>query len=129
MDSKKKIGDKAEKTAIEFLKNKGYDILDANWYYKHKEIDIVAQTKLPNYKYPLLVFIEVKSRSYKYSKEVMPYHAVNRQKQRYIIEAANAYIERKNLMCEVRYDIVSIINFPDEQKIQHIEDAFYPIVK
>lgn len=119
--STKETGNKAEEIAAEYLARKGYSILERNWQYRHKEIDIIARDGV------FLVIAEVKSRRQNYLKH--PEEAVNRQKQRYLIEAANAYIERQNLDLEARFDIVSVIFTREGPKIIHIDDAFYPIFR
>ena len=53
----KKFGIIGEKIAQKFLINKGYEILETNYYTKIGEIDIIAQ------KSKKIVFIEVKTRS------------------------------------------------------------------
>ena len=50
------IGNWGEGVAREYLKNKGYTILEKNWRYHHKELDIIA------YK-DGLIGIEVKTRN------------------------------------------------------------------
>jgi uncharacterized protein (TIGR00252 family) len=52
-----KIGKKAEMIAREYLKSKGYKILDQNWRTRFCEIDIVAR------KVKTIYFVEVKYRS------------------------------------------------------------------
>lgn len=54
--NKKIIGNWGEKIAKDYLKSKGYKILETNWHYRHKEIDIIA------YKNGLVGF-EVKTRT------------------------------------------------------------------
>ena len=54
------LGKKGEEVAQKFIASKGYKIIAANWTFKHKEIDIIAQDG------DCLVFIEVKSRTENY---------------------------------------------------------------
>lgn len=108
-----------EELAATFLSENGYTILEKNWGFGREEIDIIAQ------KDDVLVVAEVKTRSSNFFGE--PEEFVNRQKQRLLIKAANAYVERKNLDVEVRFDIVSVILTSREKKVYHIEDAFSPI--
>ncbi|MBN2520457.1 MAG: YraN family protein, partial [Bacteroidales bacterium] len=75
----------------------------------------------------IIVFVEVKTRNTNYFEN--PKEAVTRKKQRFIIEAANAYIEKYNIDLEARFDIVSIILQGAKYEIEHIEDAFYPMIK
>ncbi|MBP7497008.1 MAG: YraN family protein [Bacteroidales bacterium] len=115
------LGEKGENAAIEFLLQNGYKILETNWTYGRKEIDIIAQDR------DILVIIEVKTRQTDFFGE--PEEFVSNQKQILLIKAANAYILLKKLNLEVRFDIISIVKNPDKTKINHIKDAFYPKVR
>jgi putative endonuclease len=121
MDELEDIGEKGEKLAVEFLVNKGYKILATNWRYKHKEIDIISR------KDDFLVVVEVKTRSSNYFEN--PQDSINRKKQKFIIEAANAYIYKNNIHFETRFDIIAIIISGEKIEIEHIENAFYPLVR
>ena len=112
-------GATGEDLAAAFLEKKGYALLEKNWRFGHEEIDIIASNG------STLVIAEVKTRKSNFFGE--PEEFVNRQKQRHLIKAANAYIEKKDLDMEVRFDIISVILSGSEQKIFHIEDAFHPI--
>ncbi len=115
------LGEKGEEIALNFLLKKKYIIKEQNWRYNKKEIDIIAL------KNDILIVVEVKTRS---SDEFeKPQDAVTKKKQRFIIQATNAYIEKHGLYNEVQFDIISIIIRDNKQVIEHIEDAFYPLVK
>ena len=66
-------GTKGEELASDFLKNKGYTILETNYRLNHLEADIIA--KISN----TLVVAEVKTRKSNYFGE--PETFVNKQKQ------------------------------------------------
>jgi len=117
----KETGDEAETLAAQYLVAQGYEILERNWRFQHLELDIVAR------KGPMLVIAEVKSRAGNYVVE--PQLAVNRSKQLLIISATNAYLNKKNLDLEVRFDIISIVFYRAGHKLEHIENAFYPRVR
>lgn len=110
-------GQKGEELACEYLINKGYIILEKNWRYKHLEIDIIAE------KENVIIVVEVKYRSYTAYGE--PEVFVNKQKQKFLIEAINQYIYQKDIDKEVRFDIIAISKKKDNYSIHHIEDAFY----
>ena len=115
-------GQEGELLATEYLKNKGFEILAKNWAYKGKEIDIVAKHN------KTLIIVEVKTRTS--AGFATPYSAVTREKQRFLIQAANYYIEKNQVDLEVQFDIISIIKKPmAEPEIEHIESAFYPILR
>ena len=111
-------GLKGEELAVTFLNNKNYIILETNWRHKNLEADIIAQTN------GIMVIAEVKTRTSGFFGE--PETFVTKQKQKNLRNAANAYIENKQLDMEVRFDIISIILGKDERqfKINHIENAF-----
>ena len=128
MDRKNELGDKGEELAAEFLVKNGYKILETNWFYNHKEIDIIAEhpgDAVVQHN-PLLVIVEVKTRSNKEFDD--PVKAVTRKKQRFIINATNAYIEKKDIEHEVRFDIIIVTISGKKVEIEHIDDAFYPLM-
>ena len=120
MATHNETGKQGEKIAVEYLQSKGYQILEQNWHNHHQEIDIIAA------KGNELVIVEVKCRSGTPLTE--PYTAVNRNKQNLLIRAANAYIQKKNVNMETRFDVISI-TLGKEVSIDHIENAFYPRVR
>ena len=108
-----------EELAAAFLSQKGYTVLEKNWRFGREEIDIIAQ------KEDTLVVVEVKTRSGSFFGE--PEEFVNRQKQRNLIKAVNAYIEKNELDLEVRFDIIGVIMTGKNHRINHVEDAFHPV--
>ncbi|MEI6122297.1 MAG: YraN family protein [Bacteroidota bacterium] len=112
------LGKQGENAVAEYLVGKGYRILHRNWHFAKDELDIIAETN------DYIVFVEVKTRSNIIFGE--PEEAVDKKKQRYLIRAANAYIEKNNCTKEARFDIISVILPSHPIRINHIEDAFYP---
>jgi putative endonuclease len=101
------LGEKGEELARNFLRKKGYKIIETNWRFGKD-----------------LVIVEVKTRRSNYFCE--PEFAVNKKKQSFLIRAAHAYIIRKDIDLETRFDIVSIIITSQKTHINHIDFAFYP---
>jgi putative endonuclease len=114
-------GKTGEARALEFLKEKGYKILDTNWRQGKYEIDIVANDK------DCLVIVEVKTRHSTFAGE--PEIAVDKQKQRTLIFAANAYIRTNHIVSETRFDIIAVLMNGEEARLHHIPDAFYPTLR
>ena len=112
------LGKKGEELALVHLKNKGYKILHQNWRFLKEEIDIIARTEKE------LVFVEVKTRSSNYFEA--PEQSVTKSKQKFLINAAQAYIEKFNIDLESRFDIIAITAQNNTFVINHIEEAFYP---
>ena len=117
--SKKGIGKRGEDLAVEFLKSKGYKILERNWRYHHYEVDIIARNKNN-----LLIIVEVKTRTTPVFGE--PYEAVGREKEKNLMNAAEVYIYKNKLRTETRFDIISIVLSENKYHIDHIKDAFFP---
>lgn len=115
------LGQKGEELAAGFLKDKGYKILFRNWTWGKYEIDIIAENT------DFIVFAEVKTRSGDYY--LPPSAAINSQKQKSIIFAADGYIRRYNVTKEGRFDVITIIDNNGSYEIDHIEDAFYPTLR
>lgn len=115
------LGRFGEQLARDFLIAKDYQILEQNWVCGHKEIDLIAMDGKE------LVIVEVKTRRVTFLVE--PEETVDKYKQRFLIWAANAYVERNNLDVDVRFDIVAIVvDKNNEHRIDHVENAFYPML-
>jgi len=114
-----KLGNKGENLAVALLREKGYTILAENWRFGKNEIDIVTRIG------DTMVFVEVKTRST--NSFGNPEKSVTRGKQKRTIQAANAYLEKFEIDLEARFDIVSIVVFGSKTKLEHMEDAFFPL--
>lgn len=112
------LGKKGEEIAQQKLVSKGYKIVELNWTFKHKEIDIIAKDG------EILVFVEVKTRTESYWGN--PEEFVTKKKQKLLISAAETYINEKNFVGESRFDIISVILDNEGTHIEHIKEAFYP---
>ena len=120
MSDHNELGKRGEQLAREYLIKKGYKILAFNWRYRKEELDIIAQTN------NTIVFVEVKTRSSSYFES--PEQAVTLKKQKFLINAANEYIQSNNIEMEARFDIIAIICNSKCNQINHIENAFYPTI-
>ena len=112
------IGITGERIALEFLKKKGYEILETNYRTPFGEIDIIAMHG------DSTVFVEVKTRAT--CSLGPPYLAVTRAKQRHMINNALSYLKRRGLVnSNWRIDVVSIrLDYDYEaQGIELIENA------
>ncbi len=120
-DNKAK-GRLGEDLAVEFLKEKGYTILQRNFRSKSGEVDIVA-LKGRGSGSQVLVFVEVK---YRTSIDFgLPCQAVDYKKQRVIKQVAETYIAREkayNMPCSL--DIVEVYRDNGKTHINHLENCF-----
>lgn len=120
------IGKEGERLAEEYLKSKGYAILDKNYFnqrgYRIGEIDLVAKDKDES-----IVFCEVKSRKGR-KDEVVPGENVTRDKFQKIIKSANYFLSKNNLVGRNwRVDLIEVYFDPenDKKEINHIEAIYF----
>lgn len=106
-------GNIGENMAVAFLEEKGYNIIQRNFYKKSGEIDIIAEND------SFLIFAEVKYR--KNLKKGYPREAVDFRKQEKIRNTALLFMaELGRIEKAIRFDVIEII----DDKIEHIENAF-----
>ena len=109
----KSLGDRGEKAAERFLKQKGYIILYRKQQERLGEIDLIAVDG------ETIVFIEVKTRSS--LEHGLPVEAINQKKLRRLIHGATQFLSRHKLLEHAaRLDAVSVY-WPEEQKKPHME--------
>ncbi len=118
MDERKDLGKAGEQLAVDHLEAKGFVILERNWHFSHKEIDIIARDRND------IVVIEVKTRHAPVRE--LPEQAITRQKRQFLIAAANGYVKYKKITLEVRFDIVNVVYERGIPRLTHIRDAFFP---
>ena len=112
------LGKAGEDAAVAYLESHGYVIRHRNWRKGHLELDIIAA------KNDELIVVEVKTRS---DADIMqPEEAVDRQKNKHTVRAADTYIRFFQIDVPVRFDIVTVVGKPGNFKIEHIKEAFYP---
>ena len=110
-----------EDLAADYLRDKGYEIIERDWRDGHRDIDIIARS--PDLR--TIVFVEVKTRATDVITK--PEEAVDRRKIRNIGMAANTYVKMLNVLDELRFDVVSVIGGTKETaQVEHIVDAFNP---
>jgi putative endonuclease len=117
-DPRHALGSEAERVAAEYLKRKGYQILEMNFRTRRGEIDIVCNDN------GCLVFVEVKSASK--PTDINPGESIHYRKQQRLQLAATEYISTHEIPGGgVRFDaIVMIATERGEWKIDHAVDAF-----
>ena len=116
----KSIGTAGELAACEFLISKGYTVRETNWRLGHLEIDIVAQEANANH----LHIVEVKTRTS--TEHFDPMEAINKEKIRRLVNAANGYIDHCQLPMSVQFDVMILVGTPPDLDIRYYPDAFDP---
>ena len=98
---RKALGELGEKMAREYLKKKGYHILETNFRCREGEIDIVAQDK------DYLVFVEVRTRTG--SDFGTPEESLTVTKKERLVSLALAYLQtHRDLPSLFRFDVVAV---------------------
>lgn len=118
------LGALGENAAAEYLRRRGYRILERNYRFRRNEIDIIARDR------GTLCFIEVKTRTTQEKGD--PLEAVTPVKQQEIIKAAKAYLAFSGSMDDdCRFDVIAVrLNGSDQgiqnpYSIEHVIDAFW----
>lgn len=111
-------GDLGEEIASGFIIEKGYQILERNWRYKHWEVDIIASRKHK------LHFIEVKTRnSLRFGK---PEESITREKMTHLKNAAEQYQYQHPEWKYIQFDVIAITLVNGIAKeIFLIEDVYF----
>lgn len=117
MAAHNELGKIGEELAVDFLTNKGYEILETNWVFQKAEVDIIAQ------KDNILAVVEVKTRSS--ITFGSPQDFVKPKKIKLLVKAINEYVLANDLDLDVRFDIIAIQVKGKEFEIEHLEEAFY----
>lgn len=117
MASHTDLGTKGEKLAIEFLQNKGYRILETNYRFQKAEIDIICQNS------QFVVAVEVKTRSTNNFGD--PQGFLKPKQIARVVKAMDAFVVKRNLEQEVRFDVIGIVMKGQSPEIEHLENAFF----
>ena len=113
-------GKKGEDIATSFLLKNGYQIIERNYKKRYGEIDIIA-VDTSNKKEPVLVFIEVKTRTSNIFGT--PLEAITPSKLRSVIKTVDYYVlTHKNLPLLLRIDAISVDLSDGEQNVEHIKN-------
>ena len=111
------LGQWGEEVAADYLRRKGYTIVERDWKSGHRDLDIVAWDEDSQ----TLVFVEVKTRRNRMFTD--PEQAVNYQKMHHLRQAANHYVKCRCVNNDIRFDVITVVGTPaTEPEIEHIED-------
>ncbi len=98
---KKQLGKFGEELACKYLKEKGYQIIDKNYYTRGGEIDIIAKQR------DIWIFVEVKTRTNQIFG--MPEEAIDYRKQKKLAKTVECYLLKHNLYDQnYRVDSIAI---------------------
>jgi putative endonuclease len=118
-DYRKQVGNKGESLAEDYIKRKGYKIIQRNYRCRLGEIDIIAKDD------DTIVFIEVRTKQNENFGS--PQDSVTSTKINKISKTALRFIQEKNLSgYSYRFDFIAITFSQGKPNIEHIENAFMP---
>ena len=112
------LGKWGEETAANFLRGKGYQILESNVHTPHGEIDLVASHA------EQVVFVEVKTRTTGLFGP--PEVAITTRKRAHMLASAQYYIQQHPETHTWRVDVIAIRWYPQadsEIEISHFENV------
>lgn len=113
--NKRQVGTEKENLAAEYLKKKGYFIIEKNYRVRQGEIDLIARDGM------CIVFVEVKYRADGRSGDAL--EAVTGAKIRQISKTALFYLNQEKISIDntpIRFDVIGI----NGDSIMHVENAF-----
>ena len=110
-------GQQGEWLARQYLEDKSYRFVAANWTCSLGEIDLIMQDGLTR------VIVEVRLRTnsdYGTGSDTIDY-----RKQQKIIRATKMYLQQKDYWQDLRFDVISItLDGQQQAQIEHIKHAF-----
>lgn len=124
--STKKVGSFGERIAENYLREKGYQILDRNYFSRistgprRGEVDIIVK------KNDIISFIEVKTLRLAQSESFSPEEKVDFGKQRKLVKTAESWLMKKKIPLNSKWqiDVIAIeLNSNKKAKINHFENA------
>jgi putative endonuclease len=116
-NGKQVLGKEGERIAEQYLKKKGYRLIERNYRCAAGELDLIVLD------HRVVVFVEVKTRTgHGFGS---PFEAVEFRKQRKMIQAAQYFLAEKKLQQrDARFDVVGISWAGRDPMVEHIENAF-----
>ena len=107
-----KQGKYGEEKVNRYLLDMGYTVLERNWRVGHRELDFVCLDG------EVLVVVEVKTRE---SDNVSLFDLLDYKKRRNLQAAGAAYLTKKNIHREIRFDLVVVTGV--EMHLEYIKEA------
>lgn len=114
-----KFGKEGEEFALEYIRQKGYKVLELNYRLHPYEVDIIA---LEN---ELVVFIEVKTRQT--DEYGHPIEFITGKKEQNLIKVADYYLQYKLPGREGRFDVITLLKGSNGFILEHFINAFTAI--
>jgi putative endonuclease len=113
------FGKEGELAALDFLREKGYIVVDTNYLHHPYEVDIIALDG------EVLVFVEVKTRqtdAYGH-----PVEFITGKKEQHLIKVADYYLQYRMPGREGRFDVITLYKKEGVFILEHFINAFTAI--
>jgi len=110
------IGKSKEKLACQYLEEKGFKLIEKNYYCRRGEIDLIMRDQ------DSLVFVEVRYR--KNANFGSALESVNTKKQKCLIFSAEHYLQQTHTPLAARFDVVAISGSDTNPVIDWVKNAF-----
>ena len=107
-----KLGEFGEEKVNRYLLDMGYMVLERNWRVGHRELDFVCLDG------EVLVVVEVKTRA---DDDVSLLDLLDYRKKRNLQAAGAAYLTKKNIHREIRFDLVVVTGA--EMHLEYIKEV------
>ena len=111
------LGKIGEQLAVDYLLNKGYEIVIRNFFYQKAEVDIIA--KHDN----MIICVEVKTRNSDFFGD--PQDFVTPSKIKLLVKVMDAFIIENDISLETRFDIIAVLKNKNVEQVTNYENAFY----
>lgn len=109
----------AEELALEWFLERGFVLRERNYRVGHREVDLIVESER------YIHIVEVKSLTAPAITD--PLEKVDIRKQRLLASAASYYLAANRVDKEVRFDLVSVVFYPDHHTLEYVPAAFWPI--
>lgn len=117
-DQRHRDGEQAERLAADVLRRDGYVIIEQRFRHHRHDVDLVARRG------HLVVFVEVKARLSAHSRFGRAKEAIHAGKQRELVRAASAWLQRHGRPGDVcRFDVVTV----EGARVEWLQSAFRPL--
>lgn len=119
------FGKWGEEVAADYLRQKGYTIVEHDWRFgrSHSDIDLIVVSPEEDE----MAFVEVKTRDNE--DLVAAVDAIDRKKIRRLGRAADHYIKLNRVSLQPRFDVITIVgSMEGSYRLNHMIDAFNPLL-
>lgn len=114
-----KFGKEGEVFALDYVRQKGYKVLEVNFRLHPYEVDIIAMDQ------EVVVFIEVKTRQT--DEYGHPLEFITGKKEQNLIRVADYYLQYHLPGKEGRFDVITLLKRGDAFVLEHFINAFTAI--